>query len=201
MPQQESRLIMKNPLSHENYQIKESECFWQGTKIAGCDLNSFKAFNSVWAKDLHNLYRNGTRVNNVQIEKLKILNLLFCHDTENVFYIGGIAKSIEDPKSFKVLDDGCYQYKNNYKLAGYAKDIVNVYFHDFHNGSPKILSHVDLESFEVVMLGYAKDKNKVWSLGRTIKNADPITFTPISPIYSKDSKNTLFLQTVIHHNQ
>ena len=168
-------------------------------KIEGADRNSFEILNSEFSKDKNNVYYYGNKIKGISPDGFEFIGnefvfknhedfISFLKDKNNVYYLKGkigkekyeIVPLNFDSKSFKYSNKGFYELTNlNY--TGYFQDKNGVYY---FNGLAKltpnnILSKVenaDIPSFVQYMVGYAKDKNKVYCGTKEVKGADVESF-------------------------
>lgn len=161
--------------------------YWGDCECKGADSLTFAPHNSQWATDKKGLFNGPKRVRVNDPSTIQVLNHLFAKDSQQVYYIMGTAKAVVDPASFEVLPEpvvpGVEPREPN---CGYARDKFHVYFAYKMSGAPKVLRKADLDTFEVVGPGRAKDRQNVWAADTIMKGADPATFEIINDLYSKD---------------
>ncbi|HEC30695.1 MAG TPA: hypothetical protein ENI66_01630, partial [Candidatus Yonathbacteria bacterium] len=139
----------------------------------------------------------------------------FSKDKDNVYFRGDILKKA-DPDTFELVD---YQFSKDAKSlydtsrslvpilvaqkgelislgASYFKDDLNVWFRDTKQGLGGIIelgivkiAQVDIESFETLSLGYAKDVNGLYFGKNKISNINPKIFVVIEGAFIRDSQS------------
>jgi len=190
----------ENYFRDKNNVYYENELYKMGLKkIEGADRNSFEILNSEFSKDKNNVYYYGNKIKGISPDGFEFIGnefvfknhedfISFLKDKNNVYYLKGkigkekyeIVPLNFDSKSFKYSNKGFYELINS-NYTGYFQDKNGVYY---FNGLAKltpnnILSKVenaDIPSFVQYMVGYAKDKNKVYCGTKEVKGADVESF-------------------------
>jgi len=143
-------------------------------------------------------------------------------DKDNIFSQTNKLESIKDPETFKIIKnknsviilykDKYHLYKPNGEIvnkdyeidtasfeflsnsdgerSAYSKDKNNVYCCEFND--LKILSYVDVKTFQVLENSYSKDKNNVYYKNSKLADRDAATFQVLENSYSKDKNNVYY---------
>jgi len=122
---------------------------------------------------------------------------IICHnyykDKNNVFV---------EETPLENIDSSSFQYFGYYSVHGndmpvtvsYSKDKNTVY-----KSCGDILKDADVNTFENIGDGYAKDKNYVWNMAKLINGADSLTFKVLSDGYAKDKDKVYFDGSIINN--
>ena len=196
----------------------ENELYKMGLKkIAGADRNSFEVLNDEFSKDKNNVYYYGNKMKGVSPDGLEFVGnkfvfenhedfVSFIKDKNNVYYLKGkignekyeIIPLKVDSKSFKYSNNGFYELTNlNY--TGYFEDKNGVYYFDglaklTPNNILSKVENADIPSFIQYIVGYAKDKNKVYCGTKEVEGADAESFAvfTIDGKYIIKDKNKIY---------
>ncbi|MCX2680460.1 DKNYY domain-containing protein [Galbibacter sp. EGI 63066] len=186
-------------------------------KIEKANPKTFEKIDSDWSKDDKHYYYDYHLIN-VDYSSFEVLNKSFAKDKDTVYQLKNptlLPTPAIDPATAKTLNDRYISDKNNiYDFQEYVDgervDSLTAFSYKNLDGL-KILKDeylvlddkviydgfeigtVDIPSFQVVHESYAKDKERVFYLGKMIENADPNTFEIFeTPYFSKD-KNHVYV--------
>lgn len=153
--------------------------------IPGADPESFLVHRYNYAEDKNDVYFNQEplhvfdRETFTLVEKKNVLTH-WAKDKQYVYYMGYhpqdsiiVRSPITDYDSFEVIDED------------YARDKVNVYYHDV------ILQGADPASLEVLNFHYARDNNSVYCGDLRVCDYDRARFREYNSLYVTDG-NTVF---------
>ena len=208
----------ENYFRDKNNVYYENELYKMGLKkIAGADRNSFEVLNDEFSKDKNNVYYYGNKMKGVSPDGLEFVGnkfvfenhedfVSFIKDKNNVYYLKGkignekyeIIPLKVDSKSFKYSNNGFYELTNlNY--TGYFEDKNGVYYFDglaklTPNNILSKVENADIPSFIQYIVGYAKDKNKVYCGTKEVEGADAESFAvfTIDGKYIIKDKNKIY---------
>ena len=208
----------ENYFRDKNNVYYENELYKMGLKkIAGADRNSFEVLNDEFSKDKNNVYYYGNKMKGVSPDGLEFVGnkfvfenhedfVSFIKDKNNVYYLKGkignekyeIIPLKVDSKSFKYSNNGFYELTNlNY--TGYFEDKNGVYYFDglaklTANNILSKVENADIPSFIQYIVGYAKDKNKVYCGTKEVEGADAESFAvfTIDGKYIIKDKNKIY---------
>ena len=208
----------ENYFRDKNNVYYENELYKMGLKkIAGADRNSFEVLNDEFSKDKNNVYYYGNKMKGVSPDGLEFVGnkfvfenhedfVSFIKDKNNVYYLKGkignekyeIIPLKVDSKSFKYSNNGFYELTNlNY--TGYFEDKNGVYYFDglaklTPNNILSKVANADITSFIQYIVGYAKDKNKVYCGTKEVEGADAESFAvfTIDGKYIIKDKNKIY---------
>jgi hypothetical protein len=157
-----------------------------GRRITGSDGPSFETLNDIYAHDLDCVYCRGTKINEADRGSFKTLgNGPFAMDNRHVYSwdCNGDTISIPaaDPQTFKALGDSYYGIDKHHAFYG-------------HN----ILTGADANTLEVMHsadrshwygTSYARDRGRVYWMGRVVGDADSATFCLLGRDFAADQFN------------
>jgi hypothetical protein len=160
------------------YSIDDKNAYWNGNKIEGADLDSFRILHQFWAIDKNNIYWASCREESIDRETFEPLNYFMAKDKFNIWNCSEkiIGMDAEPFNFWKYLE----------KIVGIDKGPFNI----ANCGTGTI--EIDLESFslcedkdKILRSGFCKDKNNVFyyhdsrSEIKILKNASPKTFVSL----------------------
>jgi hypothetical protein len=197
---------MSAPWSKEHYHLRDGKVRWGGHEVKGADPATFEPLNHIWARDARHIYTQNSLNRKADRATFQVLNYLYASDKNHVFYLSGTIKEA-DAASFRVLDEGrvlssglsekhpeqdwAYSYK------GYARDDFQVFHYVLTIGKPSVVRGADLNSFEPVGHGYARDKKHVYYELNQVKGCDPHTAVIWNQYFSGDKKRVCYLTGAI----
>lgn len=169
-------------LNKESRYGKDVSNIYYGDRIIKeADSETFEVFENCvnYARDKNNFYYNSWIIEG-NYDKLEFLNdCLYMKDDEYIYIRGGREDNI-DYDSFKTFD----------KSPHYFKDKNNIYY---WMALTEIVEGADLETFEPISEGYAKDKDSVFMSWMKITGADPETIEYVGEgSYVKDKNHCYF---------
>ena len=202
-----------------NYFADSSKIYWLNRILLGADLKTFDVKKGL-PRDKNHVYSREKIIVGADPKpfgladstgKVKYAGFLYLKDTNHVYSRQVIIEEA-DLKSFELLK--IRNEKGVLEGHWWAKDKNHVYYqgHIVKNADPKTIkmltedhavdkNHLimgrkaipyDSTSFELFPNGMAKDKNGIYlGGGKTLKNADPLSFTYLNKLYQKD-KNSVF---------
>lgn len=169
------------------YYAKDKErVYYEENVIVRADPESFHilAPSVYYGKDKSNVFYRGKTIEGVDFNSFEPIDESFARDKGRVYYLGNVVENA-DPESFRVLTP--------HSIYGYSKDKNNIYFNTIlHRCTAMEDAH--LNSFEVIALHFAKDKDHVYYDDNVIVNADPDSFHVLNwdDFFSKDRNNVYF---------
>jgi hypothetical protein len=113
-----------------------------------------------YGKDDETVFINGYKLKEADPKTFEIVEEWFSKDRERVYYGSQEIKEI-DPETFEMIGSGEY-VKDNDSIAYASRG--------------NVVTEANMETFEVMFDGYAKDKNNVYVYGRAMKDVDSNTF-------------------------
>ncbi len=165
-------------LLNEYFAVDKNHVFFKGEVLKRAHRNSFQALKETpFARDKNQAFYGRNSIPQVDLKSFEILNHFYARDKNHIFHEEKILNHV-DTASFRVFE----------KSATYTIDKN----HAYHQNHP--IKGADLNSFEGLGSGYARDKNQLYCFGNTVGlNGKPIdydhaTFEIIkeSGIYGKD---------------
>lgn len=179
-------------MSEEAYYLRDGKAWFRHNEIRGADLPTFQVINHTWAKDRRRVYTVGRVERKADPETFDVLNHLYAKDKNHAFYLGGVIKEA-DASSFVVLDNGI---RSKGYHTGFARDRERVFHYVLTIGKPNLLRGVDVESFEVLGHGYARDKNYAYYEWTRVKGADANSFGVLNSYFARDRRKVFYLNRV-----
>lgn len=165
----ESFEALKDSYAHDKF-----HAFYRGDVIDGSDGSSFRVLKHTYAIDNKHAYLAGDIIENADPGSFKVHSRYFAEDKNDYFW-GRKALNVRDKETFELLgSDDSWETKwakdiyNGYYLEG--NTIVGIDYDTFH----PISSQIPNQSGR-----YAKDKNRVFFMGKEIPGADPETFKEV----------------------
>jgi DKNYY family len=155
----------------------------KAAELAGVDAASFKAFDASYAKDRSNVYFDGEPIPGADAASFDVLNRSsFAKDRNHVYQLDRPIS--DDPAHFVLLD------------GGLSKDSTAVYWTD-----GGVLS-TDPAHFAVVANNdhyiFTKDSRAVQVNGKSIADADPVTFHVLQGAYAQDARRMFYFTDPIN---
>ena len=146
-------------------------------------------------------------VRGADVDSFEVLNALYARDAGRVYYrCGKVPKA--DPGSFRVLDPGFYVDPNEdyadgqpgapaRQFRGYARDHRAVFHYVDTIGQPSEVRGADLETFEVLDWGFARDRSRVYHERNPLKGASPEAFVQLSVFFSTTESAIYYLDRLL----
>jgi DKNYY family len=146
-------------------------------EIDGVDVQSFHAFNAIYARDKSHVYYTGHPIPGADSASFELLNRPdFGKDK---FHVYQRERPIsDDPAHFALLD------------ADLSKDSGAVYWSDGHVLSNDPTHFVIISNNDHYL--FTKDSRTVWVNGKPIEGADPATFQVLTGGYSRDDHQMFY---------
>jgi hypothetical protein len=180
------------------YASDSSGNFHSKHKIEDADVSTLKVLNQTWAKDDKHVWAVGSKVWKVYATTFQALNASFGRDNECIF--DSLGRIVQDVNAavFEVLDEGLVQYDRprERKIAGYVRCEGKIYHYEHFDHKTTCLRGADVETFEVLKWGLARDKKKVFK-GQNVIKANPQTFRQITSLYSTDGQEVFYDRRVV----
>lgn len=157
-------------------------------KLTG--ISNLSEKEQAYTKDSNHACHIDSIIESVDPESLEVLDSYFCRDKSNVFFHGEIQDDI-DAATFKSIPN----IKEDIFGAGLYQDANAVYRVVMGEGGGIVLfryENADLETFEVLAYGVAKDKYRVYYYSDVLEGADPTTFEIPTGQYFKDKERVYF---------
>ena len=207
----------------ESYAKDKKHVYHAGGLIYGADSSTFELFseNSSYAKDGENVYYNGIKIENADADSFNFIDDsdIFAKDKNN-FYYNGEARSSVDANTVELMNSVSFKDKNvayyllNQRIVLFGDiddpkkltviDKSKSSFSDFpgyfeYNNSVYRIEEADLETFEDLGYGYAKDKNNLYYRYKTFEEhydwtptIDKDSFVAINQSYFKDKDHVYY---------
>ncbi|WP_291869400.1 DKNYY domain-containing protein [Maribacter sp.] len=184
----------------KRYWTDGKDVFHCNSRIKNIDVETFRHFFGVWAKDKKRCFLGSSILKKADIKTFEVLNLTFAKDKENVWTLGGEIKNV-DAESFIVCDDGKMSLGelDLFVPYGFGKDKNNVYYYNYI-GKPKVVKKANSENFKSLNDGYfTYDQNFVFCGFTTIPKANPKTWKKLEDkyFYSKDNGKVFYFNKLI----
>ena len=222
----------------QDYAKDKNNIYFRKKKLESADLETFIVFWELWAKDKKNIYNFDNKIKkpwDMDLKSLEYVSDEFLKDKNNVFYWN--RRNFElikwvDSETFELLWYDYSRDKNNvyfrdrklelvdpktvkYLSGSLIKDKNSVYFYSLGwKWGLNIVSWInDIDSFEYLGEGYAKDKDFVYIKNddnmKKIENCDVKTFEMLEffnwklddftpSLYWKDKKEAYYNWKVIN---
>lgn len=147
------------------YAKDKTGVFYNGVKVADCDVRTHKILNGGFHRDARRVFFNADKISD-DAGNFQTLTAFYSKDGKNAFW--KTDKISTDGANFKAFPSGVG--------TGYAKDGTTVYW------MGNKLDNADAASFVGLNANYGKDKNTVWygngfnEQPSIVENADAATF-------------------------
>jgi hypothetical protein len=177
---------------------------WTDTEsdpIEGADISSFKLLSdSEYAADKNAVYYRGDKIPNAIPSSFRHFGGDYWSDASHVFFVNE-ELSGANPKTFSPLpiapwsrdDKLCFRASSLVPSSDpktfvaidfhWAKDATHYYAYKFAN---VFIVPCDYSTMKVLSRSYAKDKDRVFWLGKEVVGADAATFEPVGCCMGKD---------------
>ena len=139
-----------NRLFAPEYVVSRYDVIFDGRKVQGASVNTFKDLRDGYAKDAFNAYYFGEKLQGVTSSSFQNIGAGYAKDAFDVFFCGEKIRGASS-NTFKILDEG------------YAKDAFNVYF------CGKKIQGASAITFVYDGNGYAHDSFKRYYLGEVYR--------------------------------
>ena len=157
--------------NYSGYSKDKNNVYYHFQKIEDADTGTFEPEGYSIGKDKMGVYYETRKVSGVDVNSFEYLKNGFFKDKNNIYYKN---KKIENfkPKNFEVID---------YSLVKQNEDLY--YFTEDENDNTKFVplesKNVDIDTFQILDVDYAKDKNNAYYKGKIFKEADAKTLEKI----------------------
>ncbi len=200
-----SLCLLSDPSADTGYFRDHRKVYFAGygkCPEVACDPSTFELVAGELARDRRHVFRWGRRIRGADPATFEILGCYHARDRHCVYAFADWHRKIRllpdaDPESFLDMD------------TGYGTDRRNLYYHgkksngcklgdddrvfDFIRAHPELVGYwwnktveVDLESFEVVADGYARDRRSVYLNGRRLEEVSPGGFRSLGHGFCAD---------------
>jgi len=143
--------------------------------LPGADVSTFKSVNSWLGHDSERVYYHNRLVPGVDVASLEVKHHPLFRD-KNDYYYESTPMHVADVSSFKTLK----WFADDF----WAVDSRCAYFDTTR------IEGVDLPTFDLISFSVARDKHRVYFLGKVLPEADPATFEEIgNSAYYRDKSH------------
>ena len=161
-----------------SYAKDSARCYYWHNVISGADPKSFRVLESreSFSRDKLHVFASHSKIENIDPDSFQYLDGGIFTDKNGAYSISGSSTSVEltpltnvNPKTLAALG------------WGYFKDNKLVFTMTF-DGKLNAIPGADVQSFEVLKSGWARDKSHVYDDGKKVEGVSPIDFNvPDSP--------------------
>lgn len=181
------------------FKIEPSRVLFGTRTIKGADPATFEVLNHMWARDCHRVYTYDHPLSKADVATFEPLNAIFAKDNRHVFFVNGVVPNADAP-TFEVLDPGWIKGPmgaDDLILQGYGRDGLQVFFHAYARGIPKVVRKADVQTFVSLNAAYARDARAVYFEGKVLRSLDPDTFQVVGRYWGKDRRQVVYLDDLL----
>lgn len=178
------------------YTITSTSITYCDKPITGVDLETFKVDPSkyAFATDKNHAYFGEKIISGANPSTFSAIDEDYAKDATHIFcYEKTLSTDVANFKRYVEIDPNMWD-------TNIAMDSNSVYYNcdKLPNSDPKTFTIIRTEIPEYYShFYYYKDKNQAYSDGLVIQGADPSSFQPIDPLFSKDSGHIFCYETTL----
>lgn len=162
----------------QNYYMTKRQTI---SELKDVDPASFVSLQNGYGKDKKHAWYQENPFSVKDVGSITSIDRNFAKDNEQAYLNCKPIKG-SNGRTFELLD------------LNFAKDSNQIYYYAFDGQEHYNICTIpcDIQSFKIIDQFFSKDKDKVFFLGYTLKDADPSSFEVLKSAYSKDKSAVYF---------